>query len=344
MRPRILIVVSMAGLLATAAVPKGQAADPEKAAVVKAHAAALAAIRSFDIVYETYYQWPNKSGDWNAENKGIQYRWSKDGSVVRSQSEWSLQNKEQFNDEFYDGTCLKTLSDWNPHKPPALTPRSQQGVRCWIYPPSPPDARLVARPEFLLSFAMSQVDKPRSLQDLVSESPKVEFRIEPQANRNMRQAIFTSFLPGIGDNPPSGDFFVIALDPTVNYMARRVEEHRMKFPMEVPGHGFFKQHGILEREVTNFKEFEIGVFFPTEVRQRIIHEPTGTVVSRSRFVVTKLVVNQPLPKDALDFRFPNNALATKILDAKKSKAEAWLWGPNNKPIKRIRSGRDLPAE
>jgi hypothetical protein len=318
-------------------------ADIDQTAVLKAHAAALTAIRSFDVSAESYYQKPDEQGHWEPEVKSSQVRWSKDGARERCRRD---NLRRLFSDDFFDGSQLWMLNGWNPHAPPKLTPRSQQRVRAVVRPASQLDAATSLAVEFLFAFRLTgaaskdrtQLDECRTLAELVAKSPKVEFHIEPPSGKDGKLIVLTVSLPSIGDDPPGGDYFVITLDPAVNYLVRRVEEHNLKHVISIPK---LVEHGVFVREVTQFREVDKGVFFPIETRERVIRQSSNEVLSKARFVVTTIVVNQPLPKDALEFRFPNNAVVTKILDNNKSKVEAWLWGPDNRPAKRIRSPKDL---
>jgi hypothetical protein len=338
-----------AGLAIVVAAQQNGQANVDQATAVKAQSGALATIRSFDVSYDCYYQTPADGGAWSAEAKSLAKRWSKNGVLERCRLE-GFGRLRIFNDSFFDGTRVSMLSGWNPHDPPKITPRSQQRVRAAIQPTSEFEDGTRSALDFLFAFRLmgaqskdgTQFDEIRTLEKLVAQSPKVDLRVEPPAGKQGTLIVLTVAAPGVGDDPPNGNYFVIVLDPAVNYMVRRVEGHNLKFPLTLPGRGRVKQHAVFEREVTRFRNFGEGAFFPVEVQERTIQQSTHTVVSKARIVATTIVVNQPLPKDAFDFRFPNNAVVTKVLDNNRSKAaEAWLWGPDNKPAKQIRSRKDL---
>ncbi|RMD58540.1 hypothetical protein D6833_12825 [Candidatus Parcubacteria bacterium] len=52
--------------------------------------------------------------------------------------------------------------------------------------------------------------------------------------------------------------------------------------------------------------------------------------------VANVTVNQPLPKDAFDFRFPENALVHHLPDASLEghvkKGAISVWGPDDRPL------------
>jgi hypothetical protein len=343
-----LAVRLAAGLSVVIAAQQNGAADVDQATAVKAQSASLAAIRSFDVSYDSYYRAPGEGGAASPETKTIARRWSKNGALERCRLE-GFGPIRLWSDCFFDGSRISALSGWNPREPPKITPRSQQRVRASTQPASELEDGKQSALDFLFAFRLlgaqskdgTQFDEIRTLEKLVAQSPKVDLRVEARAGKQGKLIVLTVAHPGVGDDPPNGDYFVIVLDPAVNYMVRRVEEHNLKFPSNLPGHGRVKQHAVFEREVTQFREFGKGVFFPVEVQERLIQQSTHTVVSNVRIVATTIVVNQPFPKDAFDFRFPNNAVVTKVLDNNRSKAEAWLWGPDNKPVKQIRSRKDL---
>jgi len=313
-------------------------------AVVKAHSAALGAIHSLDASWEVYSQWHDDKNEW----KGLNGRWSRKGLLERCQVELIV--AKQFEDWFFDGMQIRCLMGWNPHEPQKLMPMSQQGVHCETFVASQLDRinpNWDPSREFLFTFYLSAeaskdnkaLDRRRTLQELVSRSARIEIRVEPR-DKQGRFIRLRIDHPGIGGDPPNGDYFVIVLDSSANYLARRVEDHILQFPISIPPGKIVRQHVVLEREVTQFRDFGHGALFPMVVHERVIQEATNAVLLKKRHVVTKILVNEPLPRDAVDFRFPNNAIVSNY-SADMGKIEAQLWGPDNKPIKAIKSAKDL---
>ena len=62
-----------------------------------------------------------------------------------------------------------------------------------------------------------------------------------------------------------------------------------------------------------------------------------------RTQVENLVVNQPLSKGALDFRFPEHTLVVYSPPERPDHQRVVLWGADNRPAKEIEGPTDIPG-
>ena len=123
----------------------------------------------------------------------------------------------------------------------------------------------------------------------------------------------------------------VYLDPSVNFMVRKVHEH---YDHHKVGTEFFEDD--LERVVLRFESHTGGCWLPSQVlmthfQKRPGADPKERKHFRTLAVVTSCTVNEPLPEDALDFRFPENLIVRTSRGAGQDDLEQ-LWGPDDKPI------------
>ncbi len=193
----------------------------------------------------------------------------------------------------------------------------------------------------LLSFRdVTDTHKSRfSLRELVQQAKAVEvresaaqeagadkglvcLRIWRDINKNEREA-------------KSGSYFDIFLDPHAGMMARKVVNHHDQYAW--PGEGKLPWAEWVH-EVMTFHNAGEGVFFPIESEWRVYRsdrkEPTSIVQIKAK----TFIVNQALPDDAFDFRFPENA--TVILE-EEGKRKLYLWGPNNEPVRTMTTAAEV---
>jgi hypothetical protein len=140
--------------------------------------------------------------------------------------------------------------------------------------------------------------------------------------------------------PLKGSTFELHFDPEFNFMVRRVVSHVADVTQ---GKGGPKDPTVYIRTVKSFKSFENGVFVPAEVELgfTIPGGEAAPLPVAERFVAKTLIVNQPLPEGALDFKFPEHA-QVRELPMPKGSLGWYLWGPDDKPIKKLDSVNDLP--
>jgi hypothetical protein len=96
-----------------------------------------------------------------------------------------------------------------------------------------------------------------------------------------------------------------------------------------------------ETRIVRWKSIGEGLMFPIEI-ERVIRRNGSDPVIRNRWVVDeeRLIVNRDVPPEALDFRFPKNALV-RFSPPEDGRYRVELWGENNESVKRIRSPEDL---
>ncbi len=114
----------------------------------------------------------------------------------------------------------------------------------------------------------------------------------------------------------------IELDPQAGYLVRKVVWHMPAADEGEPAHDWQYQ-----LEVVRFDGDDAGAYLPVEVHS------TNTATdpaSHARLVVTELVLNEPLPNEALDFRIPAGTVVG-YFDTPDGKPRIAVWGANNKP-------------
>jgi hypothetical protein len=86
-------------------------------------------------------------------------------------------------------------------------------------------------------------------------------------------------------------------DPAANYLIRKEEDQGKAFPDDV-----CEYHNVAE--VTKIKNCGDGIFFPEEID----YSDGGTSRWTLTVRVTSVTINQPIPEDRWDFRFPEGIL------------------------------------
>lgn len=319
--------------------------DPLIQAVVDAHESSRLLIHELDVTLEIWDQAfigsmaekpPIQTGIWRLSKSNTCERirnrdfFLDDTGNRTEQSDW-------FSDLFHDGTQRRLLFRWNPENPPVITPTEQHGVRgveeseTGFLPGAVGDPQLM----LLMVFrnARDPSDPRRTLSEFIKASPHVNAVKE-------ESGVVRLDISHSGTDPEhQSASFQVYVDPKAGFMVRTVVE-------QYPNGKWYGENGRNElipikwvREVSKFREFEGGVFFPIETELRIYRtdrqEPTSVV----RCVATRIVVNEKLPVDALDFRFPEHLLVQ--LPPVNGKSALKLWGPNNSPIDTITDGRQL---
>ena len=319
--------------------------------LIEAHSATMGLIHRFDIevtiwdkaLIGPYSKEPaQKTGTW---------RWSGDGNVERIRNrDFKLDTQhpgpqgENFLDVFDGGTNRMLLRNWNPEKPPSITPFKQAGVKGVVGPRSNVMPGLLADLSVFLLMRYRNVrdetDPRQILSDLASSSPNVTvLPSEPDIDHGLIRIRVVR--PGKVTEAQASDYFDFYLDPAAGLMVRKLVEY-------YPSSEWYGESGKVERllvrwvrEVKKFKDVGSGAFFPIETELNIYRsgrdEPTAVV----RAVANRVVVNEPLPSDALDFKFPENLLVQ--YPVKDGKIPVKLWGANNQPKKDISNKEDLLA-
>jgi hypothetical protein len=132
-------------------------------------------------------------------------------------------------------------------------------------------------------------------------------------------------------------------DPQAGYLVRKMEQLALAAGDASTSQVLTPRFTVLE--ATDIQAFPDGVFLPVKLSYRAYADPDDvgkTPVLESIISVKDLIINQPLPRDAFDFRFPENAIV-RYFPPQEGKVKAMLWGPNNRPRQQIRSAEDILA-
>ena len=143
--------------------------------------------------------------------------------------------------------------------------------------------------------------------------------------------------PDVGATTHTFDVF---LDSKVNFLVARFVNH-FEGAHRDESTGVTRAYNVdYVWRVTKFQDHGGGVWLPLETENR--EWRSGQLLPERQLdcKVLRAVVNKPLPADALDFRFPQNVLVTRVArDGHVMRRE--LWGPDNKPIREINTTDDL---
>ncbi|MBN9521623.1 hypothetical protein J0H58_24410 [bacterium] len=74
--------------------------------------------------------------------------------------------------------------------------------------------------------------------------------------------------------------------------------------------------------VTDFLEVEPGVYIPRKVVAEVPDPASGKVKTKKTFEITDAKINQPIPAEAMGFRFPTGATVLDLTTRKAYKADA----------------------
>jgi hypothetical protein len=277
-------------------------------------------------------------------------RCARDSGRERLQ-EQHLENEEQSagtaklayhdRDVLSEGSKSYRLWGWDPMRPKAIAPGNQSGVKGTIEPRTASPGLYIDPFHFLLlTFGYPTSDARQTLSEFVKNSARVEWRGKVRiGERTLLQ--LRAYWPGADGNPPDGSYHDIFFDPSIGFLVRRTVEH-------VETLGSRAQKGVpftptdRTTEIAELRDFGDGVFFPTSVVFTIQHVGDSEPYLRRTCAVTDLTVNQPLPQDAFDFRFPANLLV-QTYPPVDGKVKTELWGPDNKPIREIRTVEEFAA-
>jgi len=311
--------------------------------LLKAHESGVGLIHSLDMRLE--HRQVSRNGV-AAEKHISTWYWTKQGRRERQRYiEHTRKARDDgkarnLGDAFEDGTTIKVLSNYDWVDPQPLHPHKQGTVKAWFGPqdrvmPSP-------FPNPAGQFAMFQIqmnleDPRKTLRELVRDSPKASVEGEKMIGSHKVWHLRIEHPDSKSGGKFAGSIYDVYLDPAVNYLVRKVfldikdldPRPESVMPMQY------------EREAIDFKSLGNGVFIPVTVASRMYTPAFGKApVMEMRTVAEEISVNEPLPKDAFDFRWPENSLVAQF-PPKDNQLRVTLWGPNNQPAKEIKSQADL---
>jgi hypothetical protein len=232
---------------------------------------------------------------------------------------------QALNDIFRDGQTSHEIRNLIPALAGRLTPNNQQRASFSKRPQTNAIQGVDVYGWLGLTIMLNRTRERLTYREFASRASNV--RVLPNLSPEGWVTLAGS-LP-FGENPKLIADFTIQLDPQCGMLARTIRSREPYF------HSVSRESGstTLERRFPSVTSFGDGVFFPTSKCEMLLWEndPTGDPVSRTDLKFTSLRVNERLPSDAFDFRFPANALVS--CEPPKDGIYLELWGPNNAPIR-----------
>ncbi len=315
--------------------------------LVAAHETAVGQVRSVDVRIDLY-DLSLDTVEFSPPRHRAAWRWSMEGPVERQRYELLLgetKNEEghpiNLGDLLEDGRTTKVLMNWRGDHTMKITPHRQGSLKAWYAPQQPVNFGIFPNPRY--SFALFGIqpkltEPRRSVRQFVQESPEVHLAGQAHVNGHSTwkvKAIYPGALPESSDKKRRAE---IHFDPSVGYLIRMLI---VRDPAENPQDP--KSFATwAEWEITKFEAFGDRVYFPTENEFRLYGEGLfgGQPSGHQCFVASRLSVNHELLEDAMTFRFPEHALVTE-LPAVNNKYRVYLWGPDDKPLRKIESIEEL---
>ncbi len=331
------MVWALAGVLVNVLLFGGE--DLSLDEIVAAHESAVALIHSADVELEF------RQGLTDDHQQNL--RWSLDGDKERVRTEILLGEPTEpmrFSDWFIDGRKVFGLIGVDPKNPPRIDdPFENHTISGWTRPQTRNLMTMRVAPILLLKPGLMVNDEQRTLAELVHDARAA---FGPQGAQLLGRADVGDrptwkirlLHPGIADEQTGavrqrGSFMNIFVDPSVNYHIRRAES---QVKAETPEGEY-----VAGLQAVSFYEFGDGVFLAQEVRGDVqMASGERMPMLEGRFVVTKAEVNQPLPSEALDFRFPRN-LMVKELPPVNGSLRLHVMGDDNQIVQTINGSEEL---
>ncbi len=325
-----------------------RAANPMLADIARANDAAWDAIKSIDMEYSTTIR---VLGDGKTifEQESTA-RWTKAGQLERMRRHPSVikvtsvhtggKANDAFEDLLLDGKSLWQFTDANPKTKDKgeLFASNQKGLSASLRPaPSEPWTRQDMRPGLLRYLQWSIIgsnnrftrEEPVTLSEMLhSPAWKVTLRGQKVTNDGDILWLIHAEYP-----PVPGSYVDLEVNGSKNYLIQAADFHI----------SLGKDKTLQNFRYTERVEFDRcagGVYFPKRAEYHLL-APNASADSKDGTYVTvvasKLLVNVPLPADALELRLPENLIVRK--ESKDGRPEKYLiWGPDNKPVKELAPG------
>jgi hypothetical protein len=274
----------------------------------------------------------------NAPTDQQTVRFSRDLAKERVQQHGGTQDGQltNFRDIFSDQGTSYQLFGWKPGEAKRLAIGDQRGVSGQIKPRTLSPLAVDPLNLLLLTFPYFPSGTRQTLSELVKTAAQTEWQGTIRKKSDLLR--LRAYWPGINGGRPDGSYFDVYLDPSVNFLVRRRVMRLQTYPGENKGVSWTPYESV--GQVIKFANLGDGVFFPTEIEYTT--QDIGAPEPRTKMSgeVSGLVINEPLPKDAFDFSFPEN-LVVHHSSGGRTKME--LWGPDNKPKLEIKGAQHLAS-
>jgi len=321
---------------------------PTLAAIAKANEAAWAAIRSVDMEFETTDAIV-VDGKKVREVRSPGLRWSMEGGRERFRgrfTKFQFANLIKFLTNDFDGSFGESARSKDyyldgPNKLQYNVDQYNGGIAiCSISPPTPKTHFLDPRPRYV-EFTNGE---RMTLAELIACR-----RVTIKGKQISKDGDTLWLLEA--ENPPLRDFFGGARPPTYTRICVNADKGFLISSVEYtefyldPGQTIAQ--ATEERrldEVTKFQDCGHGVYLPAEMVSdaRYFTGDAKNADKRRRVrtsCATRLLINMPLPGDALAFRFPDRAVVYEY-DANGNPGKVSIWGPDNRPVREFDTQKD----
>ncbi|MBI1902448.1 MAG: hypothetical protein HYS13_15205 [Planctomycetia bacterium] len=250
----------------------------------------------------------------------MSFRWTKSGARerYRTTNHSVAAGAGRFADWFLDGSRMSLLYNYDPDNAPDIRPFRQHGATASVRAQTRKLLDLFAATHLLLRLRLAGEDEDRPLWELVADTRRsfgdggVQLVGRQLVGGRQTWQIHIQH-PGVLNEQTaqlqySGSSMDVFLDPGAGFLVRRLDCHVHNV---ATADGFIDLHH--QYEVTAFKGFGDGTFLPMEVVSES-RDGKGQRLSKfeHKIAVTQAAVNQPLPPDALDFRFPQNIMVVQL--------------------------------
>lgn len=319
-------------------------ADEQVLKLVRAHESTLGLLHQFDIQLEIWNgqpdQEPSRNGTW---------RWARKGAVERIRHADSLRDpakgtvvKTLFGDQFDEGENRHVLKGWDPNRPVELTPTAQRGVSAFLGRQTSLQMA-VPDPAPLLLLAFRDVTETPGtrlpLRELVQRAKAVEVRPTAAKGADADGSLVClriwRTISKENQGSKSGRYFDVFLDPNAGMLARKLVNHQDQYAWP---DGTTLPWAEWVHEVKKFHSAGDGVFFPIESETKVFRSDRAKPTAIDQIKSSSYTVNRDLPADAIDFKFPENAM---VVSEEGGKRTVQLWGPDNKPLHTMRTREEV---
>ena len=230
-------------------------------------------------------------------------------------------------DIYREGRTEKILENWDPKNPQSITAKDQGSIKAWIMP-------LHRRPlgiDPMESLMLVFTPEGYTLSELFQKKIKdFEYRGKINFEGKLCYNIRCTYLDRGSNTEYKYDFY---LDPEADF-------HVWKMYMDIVSLDTNKIVLISERTVTNFENHD-HVYVPsTIIFKNYSSLKRDELSSLGTTQLSNISINNIIDTKTFDFIFPPNAIV-KEEPTINGKVRVWLWGPNNKPIREIKSPQDL---
>lgn len=308
--------------------------------IVARHQASIEAIHTIDVnlVLNVYSSGKSKS----VSMQSREIRWSKMGSRQRLRMKLDMdgnaadKQKVLHYDSFVDAARLQTLEGWSPEAPPVITPLDNQDVQGTIepFPGNFPAPQVDPASLLNMKFDMAVGDPPRSLKDLIG-SRKESVKIADATIDG--DPVYRLTIPYHDRNGETGRAaYEIDIDPKNGFLARRVVTRATDLSIDKSPPMSFRNETIVEK----YETFPEGILIPSRLKSLSFRGNSSEPDTSAEVIATTKVVNEPLPDDAFDFKFPEHCIV-RTLPPVAGRAMAELWGKDNRPVAQIKKQTDL---